>query len=94
VWTAALQSLPAADRAAVQTARAKMPGHVTSELGAILRQKRTVLEIRDFISGEFEPIPLADVFDYVKATEKMGQVTVVEQPDVPAKGKVPAQKKH
>ena len=91
---AAMQNVPPADRAAVQAARAKIPGHMTSELGTILRQKKTVLEIRDFISGEFEPVPLADVFDYLKATEKMGQITLVEKPETPAKSKVPAVKKH
>jgi hypothetical protein len=67
---------------------------MTSELGTILRQKQTVLEIRDFISGEFERVPLADVFDYLKATEKMGQITLVEKPETPANRRAPAVKKH
>ena len=32
----------------------------------------TVLEIHDFISGEFEPVPLQDVWDYIKAQEASG----------------------
>ena len=50
--------------------------------------------IRDFITGEFEPVPLADIFDYLKASEKMGQITLVEKPETPAKSKTPAVKKH
>lgn len=68
-------------------ARRKIPGHMTGELAAVLREKKTVLEIRDFISGEFEPVPLQDVFNYVKAAEAMGQVKLVEKPAEPAKGK-------
>jgi len=91
---AAMASLPAADRAAVQAARAKIPGHVTSELSIVLRQQKTVAEIRDFISGEFEPVSLTDVFDYLKATEKMGQIKLVEKPDTAAKTRTAPAKKH
>jgi hypothetical protein len=33
-----------------------------------------MLEIHDFISGEFEPVPLQDVWDYIKALEAAGTV--------------------
>ena len=39
-------------------------------------------------------VPLADVFDYLKATGKMGQITLVEKPNPPAASKVPVVKKH
>jgi aminopeptidase YwaD len=52
----------------------KIPGHMTSELGPLLARGMTVLEIRDFISGEFEPVPLQDVMDYIKAQEAAGAV--------------------
>jgi Zn-dependent M28 family amino/carboxypeptidase len=52
----------------------KIPGHMTSELGAVLGRGMTVLEIRDFISGEFEPVPLQDVWEYIKAQETAGAV--------------------
>jgi hypothetical protein len=52
----------------------KIPGHMTGELNAVLGRGLSVLEIRDFISGEFEPVPLQDVWDYVKAQETAGAV--------------------
>ncbi len=59
------------------------------------RAMHHVLEIRDFISGEFEPVPLVDVFDYLKASEKTGQIKLVEKPDAgpAAKGAKPPIKK-
>lgn len=92
---AALANLPPADRAAIEAARRKIPGHITSELNAVVRLKKSVLEIRDFISGEFEPVPLVDVFDYLKASEKTGQIKLVERPDAgpAAKGAKPPIKK-
>ncbi|MDB4914566.1 MAG: hypothetical protein JWM95_2210 [Gemmatimonadetes bacterium] len=55
-------------------APSKIPGHMSGELNAVLARGMTVLEIRDFISGEFEPVPLQDVWDYVKAQETAGAV--------------------
>lgn len=55
-------------------AASKIPGHMTSELSPLLGRGMTVLEIRDFISGEFEPVPLQDVMDYIKAQEVAGAV--------------------
>ncbi len=52
----------------------KVPGHMTSELNALMEQKKTVLEIRDFISGEFEPVALADVISYLRVMESVGMV--------------------
>ena len=43
----------------------RIPGHMTGELSAVLGRGMSVLEIHDFISGEFEPVPLQDVWDYV-----------------------------
>jgi aminopeptidase YwaD len=56
----------------------RIPQHMTSELNGLLRQKKTVLEIRDFLSGEFEPVPLADVLDWLKAREGRGLVKLTE----------------
>ena len=50
----------------------RIPGHMSGELNAVLGRGMTVLEIRDFISGEFEPVPLQDVWDYIKAQETNG----------------------
>ncbi|MCX5765041.1 MAG: M28 family peptidase [Gemmatimonadetes bacterium] len=52
----------------------RIPGHMSGELNAVLGRGMTVLEIRDFISGEFEPVPLQDVWDYIKAQETNGAV--------------------
>jgi hypothetical protein len=63
-----------ADRTALQSALAKIPQHMTSELNLLLPQNKTVLEIRDFLTGEFEPLPLADLMEYLRAQEKQGSV--------------------
>jgi hypothetical protein len=77
----------------LSAARRKLPSQVMGELGAYMRQKKTVLEIRDFVSGEFEPVPLADVFEYLKAMAAAGQAKLTEIPEPPAKGKkAPAKK--
>lgn len=61
---------------------------MTSELRAIQSRKLTVMQIRDFISGEFEPVPLADVMAYYETLEKSGAVKLTEKaPEAPAKGK-------
>ncbi len=62
------------DRAALQAASRKIPQHMTSELNLLLGQNKTVLEIRDFLTGEFEPLPLADLMEYLRAQEKLGAV--------------------
>jgi hypothetical protein len=67
---------------------------MTSELNAAVAQKKTVLEIRDFISGEFEPVPLADVMAYFEAQARAGSVKLTEKPEEPQKrgAKPPARK--
>jgi hypothetical protein len=81
-------SVSAADREAAAAAMRKIPGHMTSELRAIMPRKLTIMQIRDFISGEFEPVPLADVVAYFDAQAKLGSVKLTEKaPDVPAKSK-------
>jgi aminopeptidase YwaD len=62
------------DRAALQAAMSKIPQHMTSELNSLLGQNKTVLEIRDFLTGEFEPLPLADLMEYLRAQEKLGSL--------------------
>jgi hypothetical protein len=52
----------------------KVPQHMTAELNVLMGKKLSVLEIRDFLSGEFDPLPLADLMAYLKVTEKMGTV--------------------
>jgi len=79
---------------AMAEARRKIPAHAAGELGVVMRRGLTVLQIRDFISGEFEPVPLQDVFEYLKAAEALGQIKLVEKPAEPVKGrKAPAKVK-
>jgi len=85
------------ERAAAQAALRKIPQHMTSELNILLGRKKTALEIRDFLSGEFEPLPLADLMDYLRAQEKLGVVKLTEKPEEPPpapakKGKAPRKK--
>ncbi len=52
----------------------RVPQHMTAELNILIGKKKSVLEIRDFISGEFEPIALADLMEYVKVMQKIGML--------------------
>ncbi len=82
------------EQQALAAALRKIPSHMTSELNAVVAQKKTVLEIRDFISGEFEPVPLADVMAYFEAQAKSGSVKLTEKPEDPKKpGAKPQAKK-
>jgi len=63
----------------------RVPGHMTAELRAILPRKLTVQQIRDFLAGEFEPVPAADVLAYFQAQEKAGAVKLVEKAAEPVK---------
>jgi len=56
---------------------ASVPQHMNAELGILLRQNRTVLEIRDFLSGEFEPLPLETLMAVLKAREAQGSIRLV-----------------
>jgi hypothetical protein len=67
----------------------QLPQHMTSEFSILLGKKKTALEIRDFLSGEFEPVPLADVMAVLRARETGGAIKLVPKPAEP----VPAKKK-
>jgi hypothetical protein len=85
----ATSQAPTAEQLAMRAAQRKIPGHMTSELNAMLAQKKTVQEIHDFISGEFDPVPLADVMEYFEAQAKGGSIKLTEKPvETPVKGKV------
>jgi hypothetical protein len=71
---------PTPEMAALQAATRKIPSHMTSELGILAARNKTVLEIRDFLAGEFEPLPLADVMGYFEAQQKMGSVKLTDKP--------------
>lgn len=63
------------DRAAMT----KVPGHMTSELRLLMAKGMTVMQIRDFLAGEFDPLPVADLMDYLKVQEKNGAIKLVVQ---------------
>ena len=72
---AARARLPETEQAALR----KIPQHMTAELNILLAQKKSVLEIRDFLSGEFEPIALKDLMEYLRVQEKLGTVKLTSQ---------------
>jgi len=45
----------------------------------VLGRKRTALEFRDFLAGEFDPLPLADVMTFLRAREQAGLVRLVRR---------------
>ena len=55
-----------------------LPQEFNAELSLLLRKEgMTVLEIRDFLSGEFTPLPLADVMAVLRAREASGSIRLV-----------------
>jgi peptidase M28-like protein len=57
-----------------------LPQHMTAEATILLGQKKTALEFRDFLSGEFEPIALADVMRYLRSREQAGVIKLTRKP--------------
>ncbi|HEX7938853.1 MAG TPA: M28 family peptidase, partial [Gemmatimonadaceae bacterium] len=56
---------------------ASLPDEFNAEFNLLLNKKMSVLQIRDFLSGEFTPLPLADVMAVLKAREAAGRVKLV-----------------
>jgi Zn-dependent M28 family amino/carboxypeptidase len=54
-----------------------LPQHMNAEFNILLGKKLSALEIRDFLSGEFEPVPLADVMAVLRARETAGTIKLV-----------------
>jgi hypothetical protein len=65
-----------------------LPQHMNAELSILLGKKLSVLEIRDFLSGEFEPVPLADVMAVLRARETAGTIKLVPRAPQSQKPKV------
>jgi hypothetical protein len=57
-----------------------LPQHMNAEFNILLGKHLTALEIRDFLSGEFEPVPLADVMAVLRARETAGTIKLVAKP--------------
>jgi len=65
-----------------------LPDEFTAEFAQLTQKKLTALQIRDFLSGEFTPLPMADVLAVIRAQEKAGRVKVTPKPpEPPAKAK-------
>src|SRR4051812_7008407 len=62
-----------------------LPQHMGAELNILLGKKLSVLEIRDFLSGEFEPVPLADVIAVLRARETAGTIKLVPRAPAPVR---------
>ncbi|HEX3744021.1 MAG TPA: M28 family peptidase [Bryobacteraceae bacterium] len=54
-----------------------VPQEMNAELAILLGEHKSALEIRDFLSGEFTPLPLADLMAVLHAREAAGAIKVV-----------------
>jgi hypothetical protein len=54
-----------------------LPQHMNAEATILLGKHISALAIRDFLSGEFEPVALGDVMRYLRAREAGGVVRLV-----------------
>jgi hypothetical protein len=50
---------------------------MNAEFNILLGQRKSALEIRDFLSGEFTPLPLADLMAVLRAREASGTLRLV-----------------
>ncbi len=50
---------------------------MNAEFTLLLPKHMTALEIRDFLSGEFTPLPLADLMAVLHARETAGTIKLV-----------------
>lgn len=57
----------------------RLPDEYNAEFGLLLGKGMTALQIRDFLSGEFTPLPLADVMAVLQARAAAGQVTLTRK---------------
>ncbi len=55
----------------------QLPDEFNAELGLLFRKGITALELRDFLSGEFTPLPMEDVMAVLRTREAQGQIRLV-----------------
>jgi aminopeptidase YwaD len=55
----------------------QLPQEMNAEFAILLGQHKTALQIRDFLSGEFTPLPLADLMAVLHARETAGAIKLV-----------------
>jgi len=60
-------------------AMGKVPGHMRSELRQLQARGMTVMEIRNFLAGEFDPLPLNDLLAYFRVQERLGSIKLVQK---------------
>jgi hypothetical protein len=53
---------------------------MNAEAAILLGQKKTALEFRDFLVGEFDPLSLADVMTYLRAREQASLIRLIKRP--------------
>jgi hypothetical protein len=73
---AAMAALTSAQREALTAAEARIPQHMRAELRILLREGRSALAIRDFLSGEFDPLALDILLGYLRVQEDVGFVSL------------------
>src|SRR5262249_49407119 len=56
-----------------------LPEEFNAEFNLLLGKSKTALQIRDFLSGEFTPLPLADVMAVLKAREAAGAIKLTRK---------------
>jgi hypothetical protein len=61
-----------------------LPQHMNAELQILLGKKLSALDIRNFLSGEFEPLELADLMAVLRAREAAGSIKLTPKPAPPA----------
>lgn len=65
-------------RGAGGAAGPQLPDEFSAELGLLLRKGgMTALQLRDFLSGEFTPLPMSDVMAVLRAREASGAIRLV-----------------
>lgn len=55
----------------------QLPDEFNAELSLLFRKGITALELRDFLSGEFTPLPMEQVMAVLRAREAQGQIRLV-----------------
>ena len=55
----------------------QLPEEMNAEFTILSGKHKTILEIRDFLSGEFTPLPLADLMTVLKAREAAGMIKLI-----------------
>ena len=55
----------------------QLPQEMNAEFAILLGQHKTALQIRDFLSGEFTPLPLADLMAVLQARETAGAIKLI-----------------